>query len=111
MPTLTYLGVEVLRLPFIRDTSLGHEVLHNWWGKRRTARLRARQLVRGLTTFMADYAYREQAGAAAALEMRLAWLRDFAALGSTRTGRCRRSPHARTGPSRSWATTRPRWCS
>jgi hypothetical protein len=32
MPTLTYLGAEVLRLPFIRKTSLGHEVLHNWWG-------------------------------------------------------------------------------
>jgi hypothetical protein len=31
---------------------------------------------------MADYAYREQAGAEAALEMRLGWLRDFAALGS-----------------------------
>ncbi|MCU0897756.1 MAG: hypothetical protein MUC55_09665, partial [Burkholderiales bacterium] len=32
MPSLTYLGVDVVRLPFIRDTSLGHEVLHNWWG-------------------------------------------------------------------------------
>ena len=33
LPTLTYLGIDVLRLPFIRATSLGHEVLHNWWGK------------------------------------------------------------------------------
>ncbi|HAA03824.1 MAG TPA: peptidase M1, partial [Syntrophobacteraceae bacterium] len=32
MPGLTYLGREVLRLPFIRATSLGHEILHNWWG-------------------------------------------------------------------------------
>ena len=32
MPTLTYLGIDVLRLPFIRATSLGHEILHNWWG-------------------------------------------------------------------------------
>ena len=32
MPTFTYLGVDVLRLPFIKSTSLGHEVLHNWWG-------------------------------------------------------------------------------
>ena len=31
MPTLTYLGEAVIRLPFIRKTSLGHEVLHNWW--------------------------------------------------------------------------------
>src|SRR5262249_52217020 len=27
MPSLTYLGIDVLRLPFIRTTSLGHEVL------------------------------------------------------------------------------------
>ena len=32
MPGVTYLGRDVLRLPFIRGTSLGHEVLHNWWG-------------------------------------------------------------------------------
>ncbi|MDD5387835.1 MAG: hypothetical protein PHD37_00705 [Gallionellaceae bacterium] len=32
MPSLTYLGRDVPRLPFIRATSLGHEVLHNWWG-------------------------------------------------------------------------------
>ena len=32
MPTLTYLGKAVLHYPFIRDISLGHEVLHNWWG-------------------------------------------------------------------------------
>ncbi|HEV8517065.1 MAG TPA: hypothetical protein VGQ54_00730, partial [Burkholderiales bacterium] len=32
MPTLTYLGAQVLKLPFLRATSLGHEVLHNWWG-------------------------------------------------------------------------------
>ncbi len=82
MPTLTYLGVEVLRLPFIRDTSLGHEVLHNWWGNGVRPDYASGNWSEGLTTFMADYAYREQAGAEAALEMRLAWLRDFAALGS-----------------------------
>jgi hypothetical protein len=82
MPTLTYLGVDVLRLPFIRDTSLGHEVLHNWWGNGvRPDHVRG-NWSEGLTTFMADYAYREQAGDEAALEMRLGWLRDFAALGS-----------------------------
>ncbi len=82
MPTLTYLGVEVLRLPFIRDTSLGHEVLHNWWGNGVRPDYARGNWSEGLTTFMADYAYREQAGAEAAREMRLAWLRDFAALGS-----------------------------
>jgi len=82
MPTLTYLGVEVLRLPFIRDTSLGHEVLHNWWGNGVRPDYARGNWSEGLTTFMADYAYREQAGTEAAREMRLAWLRDFAALGS-----------------------------
>jgi hypothetical protein len=82
MPTLTYLGVDVLRLPFIRDTSLGHEVLHNWWGNGVRPDYGRGNWSEGLTTFMADYAYREQASAEAALEMRLAWLRDFAALGS-----------------------------
>jgi hypothetical protein len=81
MATLTYLGIDVLRLPFIRDTSLGHEVLHNWWGNGVRASYARGNWSEGLTTFMADYAYREQEGAAAALEMRLGWLRDFAALG------------------------------
>jgi len=82
LPTLTYLGIDVLRLPFIRDTSLGHEVLHNWWGNGVRPDYARGNWSEGLTTFMADYAYREQAGASAALEMRLGWLRDFAALGS-----------------------------
>jgi len=80
MPTLTYLGIDVLRLPFIRDTSLGHEVLHNWWGNGVYPDYATGNWSEGLTTFMADYAYREQAGPAAARELRLAWLRDLAAL-------------------------------
>ena len=32
MPTYTLLGQEVVRLPFIVETSLGHEVLHQWFG-------------------------------------------------------------------------------
>lgn len=80
MPGLTYLGVDVLRLPFIRATSLGHEVLHNWWGNGVYADYRSGNWAEGLTTFMADYAYKEDAGASAALDMRLDWLRDFAAV-------------------------------
>ena len=66
MPTLTYLGIDVLRLPFIRDTSLGHEVLHNWWGNGVYPDYATGNWSEGLTTFMADHAYREQAGPAAA---------------------------------------------
>jgi aminopeptidase N len=78
MPTLTYLGAQVIRLPFIRDTSLGHEVLHNWWGNCVYPDYARGNWSEGLTTFMADYAYKERAGAAR--DMRLGWLRDFAAL-------------------------------
>jgi aminopeptidase N len=80
MPTLTYLGVDVLRLPFIRTTSLGHEVLHSWWGNGVFVEYARGNWSEGLTTFMADYHFKEQSGPAAAREMRLEWLRDFAAL-------------------------------
>ncbi|UJP05072.1 MAG: M1 family peptidase [Nitrosomonas sp.] len=80
MPTLTYLGIDVLKLPFIRDTSLGHEVLHNWWGNGIYPAYAGGNWSEGLTTFMADYAYQEQQSAEAARDMRLGWLRDFAAL-------------------------------
>jgi aminopeptidase N len=82
MPTLTYLGINVLRLPFIRSTSLGHEVLHNWWGNGVYPYYPSGNWSEGLTTFMADYAYKERMGPEAAREMRLGWLRDFATLSS-----------------------------
>jgi hypothetical protein len=80
MPTLTYMGGEVLKLPFIRATSLGHEVLHNWWGNGVHVDYASGNWSEGLTTFMADYAYKERESGAAAQDMRLAWLRDFAAV-------------------------------
>ncbi len=81
---ITYIGTRVLRLPFIRDTSLGHEVLHNWWGNGVAIDWRKGNWAEGLTTFMADYTYRARQGDAAAREQRLAWLRDFAALTENR---------------------------
>jgi hypothetical protein len=80
IPSLTYLGRDVLRLPFIRATSLGHEVLHNWWGNGVYPEWSAGNWSEGLTTFMADYAYREDQSEQAAREMRLNWLRDLAAV-------------------------------
>ena len=32
MPSFTLLGSRVIRFPFILDTSLPHEIVHNWWG-------------------------------------------------------------------------------
>src|SRR5262245_46120754 len=78
-PGLTYLGTQVLRLPFIPDTSLGHEVLHSWWGDGvRVAP--GGNWAEGLTTFMADYTFGERRGAEVAREQRLAWVREFSVL-------------------------------
>ena len=80
MPSLTYLGRDVLRLPFIRATSLGHEVLHNWWGNSVYPEWSSGNWSEGLTTFMADYAFKEDQSEPAAREMRLNWLRDLTAI-------------------------------
>lgn len=79
-PGMTYMGWRVLALPFIRHRSLRHEVLHNWWGNGVSVDYAGGNWAEGLTTFMADYAAAEERGAAAARDMRLAWLRDYAAL-------------------------------
>jgi aminopeptidase N len=55
-------------------------VLHNWWGNGVYVDWQRGNWSEGLTTFMADYAYKEGEGEAAAREMRLGWLRDFAAV-------------------------------
>jgi aminopeptidase N len=69
------MGAQVLRLPFIPDTSLGHEVLHSWWGNGvRTGA--GGNWAEGLTTFMADYTFLERQGGTAARDERLAWLRE-----------------------------------
>ncbi len=81
---LTYIGARVLRLPFIRFTSLGHEVLHNWWGNGVYVDYAGGNWAEGLTTFMADYAYAGDRAAAEAERMRLDWLRDYAALPEAR---------------------------
>jgi len=89
LPGMTYMGVRVLRLPFIRFTSLGHEVLHAWWGNAITVAAASENhgsgnWAEGLTTFMADYAFTEDKGLNKAKSMRLGWLRDYAALPKTR---------------------------
>ena len=83
-PYLTYMGTAVLRLPFIPDTSLGHEVLHSWWGNGITVDYGGGNWAEALTTFMADYAFAEAKGAGEARAMRLRWLRDYAALAPAR---------------------------
>lgn len=83
-PGLTYIGRTVLPLPFVRARSLAHEVLHNWWGNGVAVDFAGGNWSEGLTTYMADYALAAERGAEAAREMRLAWLRDYAALPAER---------------------------
>jgi hypothetical protein len=79
-PNLTYVGRRVLTLPFMRGRSLAHEIVHNWWGNGVTVDYARGNWAEGLTTYMADYALARQRGGGAAREMRLSWLRNFAAL-------------------------------
>lgn len=79
-PNLTYIGRRIVPLPFMRGRSLAHEVLHNWWGNGVTVDYARGNWSEGLTTYMADYALAADEGPARAREMRLAWLRDYAAL-------------------------------
>ncbi len=79
-PGLTWIGRQVLRLPFIPDTSLGHEVLHCWWGNGVFVDPSQGNWAEGLTTFMADYTFVERRSADEARTMRLRWLREFAVL-------------------------------
>jgi uncharacterized iron-regulated protein len=62
MPTYTLLGQEVVRLPFIVETSLGHEILHQWFGNELYIDERQGNWAEGLTTYLADHWYQEQKG-------------------------------------------------
>jgi aminopeptidase N len=62
MPTFTLLGQDVLRLPFIVDTSLGHEILHQWFGNLVYVDYRGGNWSEGLTTCLADQRFKELEG-------------------------------------------------
>jgi hypothetical protein len=83
-PNLTYIGRTILPLAFIRGRSLAHETLHNWWGNGVAVDYASGNWSEGLTTYMADYALEAEKGAERAREMRLGWLRDYAALPAER---------------------------
>lgn len=60
MPSWTLLGRAVVRLPWIVNISLGHEVCHNWWGNGVFVDYEKGNWCEGLTTYCADYLYKEQ---------------------------------------------------
>jgi len=62
MPTFTLLGQEVVKLPFIVKTSLGHEILHQWFGNYVYVDYDRGNWVEGLTTLLSDNLYEEEEG-------------------------------------------------
>ncbi|NTU42931.1 MAG: PDZ domain-containing protein [Nitrospirales bacterium] len=62
MPTFTLLGQDVVKLPFIVETSLGHEILHQWFGNKVYVDYSRGNWAEGLTSYLADHLYEEQKG-------------------------------------------------
>ena len=77
MPGWTLLGSEVLRLPFIKHISLGHEILHNWFGNSLLVDYRSGNWCEGITVYFADYMYKEHQSDEAAKDYRMNVLRDY----------------------------------
>jgi len=77
MPAWTLLGQQVIRLPFIVMTSLGHEVLHNWWGNSIYVDYENGNWCEGLTVYGADYRYKLARGAESARDYRKDILKQY----------------------------------
>ena len=79
-PSYTLMGGRVLRLPFIIHTSLGHEIAHCWWGNGVYVDYDAGNWSEALTSYVADYLFKEMKSQKAALDYRRQWLRSFSTL-------------------------------
>ena len=55
MPSFTLLGSNIIRLPFIINTSYPHEVLHDWWGNSVYVDYSRGNWSEGITAYMADH--------------------------------------------------------
>jgi aminopeptidase N len=77
MPAWTLLGQQVIRLPFIVMTSLGHEVLHNWWGNSIYVDYKNGNWCEGLTVYGADYRYKLKRGPDGARDYRKDVLKQY----------------------------------
>jgi hypothetical protein len=79
-PSYTLIGGTVLRLPFIIRTSLGHEIAHCWWGNGVLVDYEGGNWSEALTTYVADYLYKEMKSGEDAREYRLQILRNYSTL-------------------------------
>ncbi len=82
-PSYTLLGSTVLRLPFIPQTSLRHEIAHSWWGNGVLVDYASGNWCEGLTTYVADYLSQEITSAADAKLYRQQILQDYATLAAS----------------------------
>ena len=82
-PSYTLLGASVLRLPFIPQTSLRHEIAHSWWGNGVLVDYASGNWCEGLTTYVADYLSQEITSAADARLYRQQILQEYATLAAS----------------------------
>ncbi|MSO98337.1 MAG: M20/M25/M40 family metallo-hydrolase [Rhodospirillaceae bacterium] len=62
MPSFTLLGEQIIRFPFILNSSYPHELLHNWWGNGVFVDFDSGNWCEGLTAYLADHLVAEQNG-------------------------------------------------
>lgn len=100
-PSFTLLGTRVLRLPFIPETSLRHEIAHCWWGNGVLVDYEAGNWSEGLTTYVSEHLSEERKSRKAARAYRMRALSDYALLAAgagdfaLRKFRSRNSPASR----------------
>ena len=75
MPSFTLLGEQIIRFPFILNSSYPHELLHNYWGNSAYVDFKSGNWCEGLTAYMADQLIAEQRGQGA--EYRRTTLQKF----------------------------------
>ncbi|GEM_PF-90795 len=61
-PTYTLIGDRLLPMPFIRKISLGHEILHSWFGNAVGVKDSGGNWCEGLVTYLADHYFSELQG-------------------------------------------------
>jgi hypothetical protein len=76
----TLLGRRIIRMDFILETSLGHEVAHAWWGNGVLVDYEQGNWSEGITAYVADHLFEERKSPKKGREHRLKLLRDFATL-------------------------------
>ena len=64
MPSFTLLGEQIIRFPFILNSSYPHELLHNYWGNGVYVDSKSGNWCEGLTAYLADQLIAEQRGQA-----------------------------------------------